>query len=100
HGVEGVDVAQHAHDLQLLLVQRIPTRLHCTASGSSMNRAEWKVRMVSCPATPGATTFRPPDQPAMKCGSTRPVAMRRSAWANSRLIDTGTPRIGVRPRST
>src|SRR6185437_6395656 len=40
----------------------LPIRLHCTASGSSMKRAEWKVRIVRWPATPGATTFRPPDE--------------------------------------
>ena len=39
-----------------------------------MNLALWKVRMVSSWATPGATILRPPDQPAMKCGSTSPVA--------------------------
>src|SRR5208282_2244465 len=54
--------------------------------------AEWKVRMVSWWATPGATTLRPPDQPAMKCGSTRPVAMRKSASTKRRSSLIGVAR--------
>ena len=34
-----------------------------------------------------------PDQPAMKCGSTRPVAMRRSASTKRRSSFTGVPRV-------
>ena len=56
--------------------------------------------MVSWWATPGATTLRPPDHPAMKCGSTRPVAMRTSASTKRRSSLTGVPRVVVRPRST
>ena len=77
----------------------LPIRLHWTASGSSMKRAEWKVRMVVWWATPGATTLRPPDQPAMKCGSTSPVAMRSSASTKRRSMRIGVPRVSVRPRS-
>ena len=66
HRVECVDFAEHADDLELLLVQRVADQVAWTASGSSMKRAEWKVRMVSWWATPGATTLRPPDHPAMK----------------------------------
>ena len=36
----------------------------------------------------------------MKCGSTRPVAMRRSASTKRRSILTGVPRVAVTPRST
>ena len=45
-------------------------------------------------------TFRPPDQPAMKCGSTSPVAIRNSASAKRRSMPIGVPRVAVRPRST
>ena len=93
HGVERVDLAQHAHDLELLLVQRVAARLHWTASGSSMKRALWNVRIVPRARRPGAITLRPPDQPAMKCGSTRPVAMRRSASTKRRSSFTGVPRV-------
>ena len=64
-----------------------------------MKRALWKVVMVSAWATPGAITLRPPDQPAMKCGSTRPVAMRRSASMKRRSSRTTVPR-SVVPTST
>ena len=66
-----------------------------------MKRAEWNVRIVSWPATPGATTFRPPDQPAMKCGSTRPVAIFRSAstkrlsMLDRRAARRGRPEVDV-----
>ena len=36
----------------------------------------------------------------MKCGSTRPVAMRRSASTKRRSMLTGVPRVAVTPRST
>ena len=36
----------------------------------------------------------------MKCGSTRPVAIRTSASTKRRSIETGVPRVGVTPRST
>ena len=78
----------------------LPTRLHWTASGSSMKRAEWKVRIVVWWATPGATTLRPPDHPAMKCGSTRPVAMRKPASTKARSSLTGVRRLEVKPKST
>ena len=57
-----------------------------------MKRALWNVRIVSSWATPGAITLRPPDHPAMKCGSTSPVAMRRSASTNRRSSLTGVRR--------
>ena len=62
------------------------------AFGSSMNRALWKVVMVSACAIPGAMTFLPPEYPAMKCGSTRPVAMRMSASTNRLSRRTTVPR--------
>jgi hypothetical protein len=78
----------------------LPSRTQLAALGCSMKRALWKVVMVSAWATPGAITFRPPDQPAMKCGSTRPVASFRSASTNRRSSLTRVPRVGVAPRST
>ncbi len=65
-----------------------------------MNAELWKVVMVSAWATPGAITLRPPDQPAMKCGSTRPVAILRSASTSRRSRRTTVARPGVRPRRT
>ena len=53
---------------------------------------------MSSPASPGATIFGPPLNPAKKCGSTNPVVIRRSAATHSRFSETGTsPTI---PRST
>jgi hypothetical protein len=50
--VERVDLAQHAHDLELFLVQRVALELHWIAAGSSMKRALWNVRIVSACAHP------------------------------------------------
>ena len=77
----------------------LPSSTQLVQLGCSMKRALWKVVMVSACATPGAITFRPPDQPAMKCGSTRPVAMRRSASTKRRSSRTTVPRRVV-PSST
>ena len=49
------------------------------ASGCPMRAASCSVSVVSRPARPGATSFGPPEKPAKKCGSTKPVVMRTSA---------------------
>ena len=46
--------------------------------------------VVSSPASPGATIFGPPEKPAKKCGSTKPVVIRTSAATQSLLSQTGT----------
>jgi hypothetical protein len=78
----------------------LPSSTQLAARGCAMNAALWKVVMVSAWATPGAITLRPPDQPAMKCGSTRPVAILRSASTSRRSRRTTVPRPGVRPSET
>jgi len=35
--------------------------------------------MVSHAASPGQISFRPPEKPAMKCGSIKPVVIFKSA---------------------
>ena len=75
------------------------SRLRWIAHGSSKNRALWNVRMVPSCATPGGTTLRPPDQPAMKYGSTRPVAVRGSApnpHRNDRTMDASRGQVLAR----
>ncbi len=81
------------HDLELLLVQRIADEvaLHGERILHEAGGVEGADGFVI--ATPGAITLRPPDQPAMKCGSTRPVAMRRSASTKRRSSLTGVPRV-------
>ena len=65
-----------------------------------MKRAEWKVRIVSWWAMPGAMTFRPPEYPAIKCGSTKPVTNLRSAFTKCWFSPRGTWWVGVLPRWT
>ena len=60
------------------------------ASGRRSDAASCSASMVSSPASPGATIFGPPLKPAKKCGSTKPVVMRRSAATHSRASATGT----------
>jgi hypothetical protein len=50
---------------------------------------------VSSAASPGATSFGPPENPAKKCGSTNPVVIRTSASLHSRFSQTGTSRPNV-----
>ena len=52
----------------------------------------WNSRTLSTSSRPGQMLFRPPETPAMRCGSTRPVSMRKSASTYSRFIETSTPR--------
>ncbi len=77
----------------------LPSRMQLAARGWAMKVELWKVVMVSACAMPGAITFRPPDQPAMKCGSTRPVAILSSASTRRRSRRTTVPR-AVRPTRT
>ena len=60
------------------------------ASGWPMRAASCRTSVVSRPASPGATSFGPPEKPAKKCGSTNPVVMRRSASAHWLFSHTGT----------
>ena len=60
------------------------------ASGWPMRAASCSVSVVSSPASPGATSFGPPEKPAKKCGSTKPVVMRTSASTHSLFSHTGT----------
>ena len=55
--------------------------------------------IVRKPAKPGATIFGPPLKPAKKCGSTKPVVMRKSASTQVRFSQTGTPP-STSPRDT
>ena len=64
-----------------------------------MKRALWEGGDGLRVGDAGAITLRPPDHPAMKCGSTRPVAMRRSASTKRRSSRTTVPRPVV-PTST
>ena len=61
-----------------------------------MRRASCSVMTVARPASPGATIFGPPLNPAKKCGSTNPVVIRTSACRNSRFRRTATPALEVR----
>ena len=54
-------------------------------------RASCSTSTVSSPASPGVTIFGPPEKPAKKCGSTKPVVMRTSACTHSVHSHTGTP---------
>ena len=64
-----------------------------------MRAASCSTRTVSSAASPGATSFGPPENPAKKCGSTNPVVIRTSASLHSRFSQTGTSRPNV-PRHT
>ncbi len=77
----------------------LPSHTAQVAAGSPMRRASCRVSTVSSPASPGATSLGPPEKPAKKCGSTKPVVMRTSASTHSRLRNTGTPS-PCTPRST
>ena len=75
-----------------------PSQMPHVARGSAIRRPLWSTSTVASPASPGATILGPPLKPAKKCGSTKPVVIRRSASTQSRLSSTGTsPTI---PRST
>src|SRR5579862_9179064 len=55
-----------------------------------MRSASWRTSVVSRPASPGATSFGPPEKPAKKCGSVKPVTILKSASSHARLSQTGT----------
>ena len=61
------------------------------ALGSAINGALCSAIMVSNPASPGATIFGPPLNPAKKCGSTNPVVMRMSASTQCEFSHMGKP---------
>ena len=68
----------------------LPSITPQVARGSPIRRALWSSRVVAMPASPGATILGPPLNPAKKCGSTKPVVIRRSAATHSRSSRTGT----------
>ena len=76
----------------------LPSITPQVARGSPIRRALWSSRVVAMPASPGATILGPPLNPAKKCGSTKPVVIRRSAATHSRSSRTGTS--PTFPRST
>ncbi len=57
--------------------QGLPSRFRSRAPAAAIIRAPWKWRVDSSPIRPGQMDLRPPDTPAMKWLSTRPVRMRR-----------------------
>ena len=61
------------------------------ARGLPIISASCSRMVVRNPASPGATSFGPPLNPAKKCGSTKPVVMRTSASTQCRFNQTGTP---------
>ena len=61
--------------------------------------AEWLARIVSREASPGIAALPPPEKPAKKCGSMKPVSRRRSQAMNSRCRRISRPR-EVRPTLT
>ena len=69
----------------------LPTVMPQVARGEPIRVASWSTSTVSSPARPGATSLGPPESPAKKCGSTKPVVMRTSASTQARLSHTGTP---------
>ena len=68
-------------------------------SADSSIAAPCRLRIVSTPAQPGATALRPPEKPAIRCGSIRPVTIFRSAPSKPRSSQISVPR-AVRPRWT
>ena len=69
----------------------LPWVMPQVAFGSPMRVASWSTSTVSSPASPGVTSFGPPLKPAKKCGSTKPVVIRRSASTQREQTCTGTP---------
>jgi len=66
-----------------------------------MRAAEWSSSTVSIAASPGATIFGPPENPAKKCGSMNPSVIRTS-WSRKRRSSIAGPpfrRGGRRPGS-
>ena len=62
-----------------------PSRIPVLAFGLSINLEQWFAMTVSALETPGRMLFRPPENPAKKCGSIKPSEIRRSASAAIRL---------------
>ena len=56
-----------------------------------MLRTLWLASIVFVPAHPGMIPFGPPLKPAKKCGSMKPVTIRRSASTTRRLSVAGVP---------
>ncbi len=66
----------------------LPSQIPQVARGCPIRLASWSVRTVSRPASPGATIFGPPLNPAKKCGSTNPVVILTSASTQARFNNT------------
>ena len=66
-----VAVLENQPDFQVagaaaLLLQANPRLTPSTARGSLMKRGLWMTLMVCCAASPGTTSLRPPENPAIR----------------------------------
>ena len=75
----------------------LPSTTPQSARGCSRNRGPCHTFTVSSPAIPGQITFRPPEYPAIRCGSISPVVIFNSARVYRLSIHIGTP-LSVVPR--
>ena len=76
----------------------LPSSTPVVAWGCSRIPGPWRCSIVSTPTSPGATSLRPPEYPAMKCGSINPVSTLRSHSTYLRSTWMGIPVLVV-PRS-
>ena len=74
-----------------------PSRQPARALGCSRKTGLCQALIVSIAASPGQMSFRPPEKPAMKCGSIKPMLILSSAAIQRESIHAGTP-WGVVPR--
>ena len=63
------------------------------ALGLAIMPASWLPRTVRWPAMPGISALPPPEKPAKKCGSIKPVSTLTSQAAISRLSQISWPRL-------
>ena len=81
HHVDDEIAAGHAGDGRVLFVDRVAVAgSRCGRWGVRETRGPCQTLTVSSAARPGQISFRPPEKPAMKCGSISPVVIFRSAW--------------------
>ena len=50
-----------------------------------------QILMVSCAASPGATSLRPPENPSIRCGSMKLEVIEGRRATNRSSIQTGVP---------
>ena len=81
HHVDDEIAARHPGDGRVLFVDGVACRgSRCRRWGVRGNRARARPCTVSSAARPGQISFRPPEKPAMKCGSISPVVIFKSDW--------------------